>query len=176
MTLRSRSRPRGFSLIELLAVLVVIAVLAAVFLDRILWYQERAEKVSMEATVGVLRGALHLQAVRRLVAPGAPELRPLADENPMTWLATRPENYVGPRTAEAAGNVPVGHWYFDVSDRSLVYRLRHHRYFDASASGPAEVRFRTVVDYGAVDAGTVAVLRSLDIRPVRDYRWFPEGE
>ena len=176
MSLARGRGARGFSLIELVAVIVVIAVLAAVFLDRVLWYQERAEKAAMESVVGVLRGALHLQAVRRLVAGQGPELSELVDENPMTWLATRPGNYAGMRTPDAAATVPVGHWYFDVADRSLVYRLRQHRYFDAPEGERAEVKFRTVVDYGAADSGTVAVLRSLDIRAVRTYRWFPDGE
>jgi prepilin-type N-terminal cleavage/methylation domain-containing protein len=173
---RARS---GFTLVELLAVVVVIAVLAVVLLDRMLWYQERAEKIAMESVISIVRAALHLQAAGRLVRGEGPELRVLVEENPMTWLATRPANYLGSLDRDAIAAAPVGHWYFDTADNTLVYRLRNYRYFEASEGGRPEVRevrFRTVIDYGASEDGAVAVLRSLDVRPVRPYRWFADDE
>lgn len=171
-----RRAPFGFTVVELLAVIVVIAVLAAVLLDRMIWYQERAEKIAMESVVSVLRAALQLQAAGRLIRGEGPELRVLADENPMTWLANLPDNYLGPRDREAIAAVPKGHWYFDLDDRSLVYRLRNHRYFEVPAGVRPEVRFRTVIDYGAAGQGAVAVLSAMDVRPVRPYRWFADDE
>ena len=169
-----RRAPFGFTLVELMAVVVVIAVLATVLLERMIWYQERAEKIAMESVVSVLRAALQFQAAGRLVRGEGPELRTLVDENPMTWLATRPANYLGPLDREAIASAPVGHWYFDPADGTLVYRLRHHRYFETPEGERAEVRFRTVVDYAAAAGGAAAVLKTLDVVPLRAYRWFAD--
>ncbi|MEI7844045.1 MAG: type II secretion system protein, partial [Gallionellaceae bacterium] len=54
-------RESGFSLIELIIVIAIVSVLMSVFLDRVWYYQELAEKTAMEETVGAIQSALTMQ-------------------------------------------------------------------------------------------------------------------
>ena len=88
--------------------------------DRVLFYQEQAEKVQMEQTVRALRSALILQIAERL-PQGRKNLAELIDANPMLWLQRKPEKYLGDRFGPAPGEIPAGCWYFDLRDKTLVY-------------------------------------------------------
>ncbi|MCZ7563961.1 MAG: prepilin-type N-terminal cleavage/methylation domain-containing protein [Burkholderiales bacterium] len=175
---RRRTAADGFSLIELLAVLVVIAVLAVVLLRQAVWYQERAERAAMESTIAVLRSALQMQVAGRIAAGRDAQLSALATENPMNWLARKPKSYAGAYEPAGAPHVPAGRWYFDVADRQLVYRPRHRRYLTASDRGEmTELRFRTVLDVGPGRGhGGVDGVGEMDIRVVRAYSWAEDAD
>ncbi len=169
-----RLRARGFTLLELLVVIAIVGTLGAVAIDRLLLYQELAEKAAMEQTVSTLRSALRLQVAERLLRSGYAELPALARMNPMDWLAQVPANYV---EAHGKAAIPAGSWYFDAAQRQLVYLPRRRAHLDSGGAGRAEIRFETRVlrkksaqeqslmgDGGEVE-GVILV-------PVRPYRWF----
>jgi len=166
----------GFSMMELLVVVVAIALLGGVLLERVLLYQEQAEQAAMEQMVGTLRSALRLQVAESL-PKGRSGLAQLAEQNPMHWLLGKPANYVGERLGTEISAVPGGNWYFDLRDNSLVYVVGNGRHFAANASGRKEVRYqiqalvagkpqakRNTADKQAID-GVILVL-------VEPYQWF----
>jgi general secretion pathway protein G len=67
---RALMRHGGFTLLELIIVVCLVAIFASVALDRLLRYQEIAEKTAMQATVGALRSAQALQVAARIMSGG----------------------------------------------------------------------------------------------------------
>lgn len=141
-------RSEGFTLFEFVVVIILISTLGAVLMDRLLVYQEAAEKTAMEQTVGIVRSALHLQLADRLLRGGARGVADIGRENPMSWLAEVPPNYVGVRFAPKVGEVPRGSWYFDLSDQQLVYVPQRAEHLAPNAAGRREVRYRVALVYG----------------------------
>jgi len=171
-----RTPGRGFSLIEFTVVLVIIGVIAAILLDRIKFYQEQAEKAAMEATASVVQAALHLRIAGYIAAgKSADEIQGLARQNPMEWLARRPDNYAGAFDRIGADELPAGTWYFDLSDGTLVYRVRYGHAFLTENDGPGEVRYRARVEYGRLEKGSSLIgLRVAEFAPVHPYRWLTQ--
>ena len=134
-------RKNGFTLIELVVVIIIISTLGAVLLDRMWFYQEAAEKAAMEQMAGTLRSALHFQIADRLLSGKTADIGELAADNPINWLAEPPANYVGDRFAPAAGAVSKGNWYFDLKDRHLVYVVARGEHFTPNQQGRKEVRY-----------------------------------
>ena len=54
-------RQRGFTIFELVVVIVIASVLAIILLNRLWYYQEIAEKTAMEMTVMNMRSGLRLR-------------------------------------------------------------------------------------------------------------------
>lgn len=168
----------GFTLFELVLVVCLVGIFFAVALERLLRYQEIAEKTVMERTIHVLRSALALQFAARISGGGPAEAARLAEENPMEWLEERPSNDLGALFAPAEADISRGSWYFDRNARELVYRPNLTRFFISGADGKAQIRFRTVVRLGpGADAQTTVGQRELSeltLRPTQPYRWVPE--
>lgn len=120
-----RSRPRGFTLLELVIVACLMAVLAGVLLTRVLDYQEQAERVAREQVLAALRSALRLRLADLLIQRRQHEIPALAGQNPMTWLERAPANYAGEFYPAAAADLARGTWYFDRRAKVLVYLLRN---------------------------------------------------
>lgn len=175
---RRRVPAQGFSLLELIVVVCLVAVLVTVLLDRLLRYQELAEKTAMEQTVGVLRSALTLQFAGRVVSGGLSAVGDLSKQNPMDWLAERPSNYVGVRYDPGASDVAKGSWYFDARGNELVYLPRLTRFFAPGPDGKVQVRFRTRVAIGPGPSvrGAPGLQEASELRIVADppYQWTPE--
>lgn len=173
----SGRRARAFTLIELIAVLLVIAVLAALLADRLLYYQERAEKAAMEQVVVVLRSALQLRAAGLLVQGRMEDMKQLEAENPMNWLADRPENYLGVFAGAPADDSSPGKWYFDGSAKRLIYVPARTRHFVAGKDGQAAIRFQVRIDVGPLpgEKGRPNPLQGvgrMELTAVEPYNWF----
>jgi prepilin-type N-terminal cleavage/methylation domain-containing protein len=169
---RTRAAFRGFSLIELMVVVIIGGIISAVLLREASFYQETAEKAAMEATASAIRAALHLRMAHHFASGSSKDLSRLTEQNPMEWLATRPHNYAGELDRTAARDVAVGNWYFDPIERDLVYRIHHGGGFE-SVDGAKEVRYRAIIQYGDLNAGPDSMrgLALLEFAPRRPYKW-----
>lgn len=171
---------RGFTLLELAVVIVIVALLAGVLLKRVIFYQEQAERVSMEQTVGILRAAMHLQMADRLLHERERPMAQLAGDNPMNWLAEKPGNYLGEYDNPKWGQIGEGNWYFDTHDRVLVYLPTHREHLQIAAGEQGGLRFRVrlsmtnSVGFSAKDgqAATQARFEGVLLEPVTPYKWF----
>ena len=92
MNLRRRRQPGyfGFSLFELLVVIVIISVLVVIAISRLLALQVDAERVVMESTVGALRSGLGIKVAESIVKQKVSALPAYEDSNPMNLLAEVP--------------------------------------------------------------------------------------
>lgn len=138
-------RRRGFSLLELLAAVILISAFALFLMDRLAFYQEVAEKANVEFTIARLRSALRVQ-MATLIAQGRMREFPLLEQqNPMEWLEERPANY---RVVSGNAAPEPGFWQFNTDDRTLTYWVMHGNDFQPDQSGNKRIRLRVK----AVDA------------------------
>lgn len=167
-------RRSGFTLLELAVVVSVVAVLAGTLLKRIVFYQEQAEKVAMETTVGILRSTLYLKFASLATKGEWNEIKQLANKNPIALLATPPPNYIGETFSPEKDYVVSGNWYFDHRDKNLVYLVHNTKNFRAITGKPNEIRFRVALVKGTQDPSGRAdnVIEGVVLQQVSSYKWF----
>ncbi|MEO8164731.1 MAG: prepilin-type N-terminal cleavage/methylation domain-containing protein [Betaproteobacteria bacterium] len=125
---RKQKYQRGLSLFELIAAIAIISVVAGVLLQRMFYLQEYAEMTAMQLTVTNLRTGLRYKTGELLIAGRVSEIATLADGNPVQWLQTHPENYLGDFDLKPESDLR-GKWYFDKSRHELVYTINNRRHF-----------------------------------------------
>ncbi|BCK88572.1 hypothetical protein MIZ01_2377 [Sideroxyarcus emersonii] len=166
----------GFTLLELIVVVSIVAILAGLFLSRIPYYQEQAEKTAMEQVVGALQSALVMRTGSLMVhgAANAKELNALANDNPMNWLQQKPGSYAGEFFDPTDRTVMPGHWMFDLKSHDLIYVLERSDYFTPGKDGRKWIRFHVQLQFelpaGVAASGPKELASSLFI-PVEPYRW-----
>jgi len=132
----------GFTLIELVVVIAIVATLAGTLLNRMWFYQEQAEKAAMIEVAAAIQTALVLQYGRLMTRGMESETASLATANPMSWLAKQPPNYAGEFYDPTPRSVAPGQWVFDLKARELVYMVDHGEYFAPGPSGKKWIRYR----------------------------------
>jgi len=166
----------GFSLLELVVVIVIIAFLMVIAIARLMAMQAEAERVAMATVAGTLRSALGMMVAESIVRQDVGRLAALEGSNPMTRLAELPPNYLGEIDHPDAGRLEDGNWYFDRSDRTLVYLVRNKTHFSGGISDPPRARFAVQLVYGdknrngKYDAG-IDSIEGLRLSPVEPYQW-----
>lgn len=171
-------RRQGFTLIELVVAIIIISTLGAVLLDRMLYYQEAAEKAAMERFVGILRSALQLQIAERLLNGQGAEIVSLAGDNPINWLVEPPANYLGERFDPAPNEIAKGSWYFDLKERHLVYVMTRGAHFTPNPRGRKDVRYITRVVASAktpqerANPADKIVINGVILALAEPYQWF----
>lgn len=168
---------RGFSLLELLIVMVIISVLTIVAIDRLLRLRFEAERVMVDSMLSGLKSALYIEFAGA-AARGRPDAlaAKAGDINPMKLLAERPETYAGEYAAADPASVAPGSWYFDTRERHLVYVPRFPEQLVTALPGPPRARFRVEADYddrdrnGRFDLGRDSA-RGLRLVAVEPFSW-----
>lgn len=170
---RLRRAGLGFTLVELIVVVCIIALCAALLLDRLRYYQEAAEKAAMEQTVGALRSAMQLRVAAMLLKGQERNIESLARANPVDWLMDPPPGYRGEFRAPEP-EVPPGSWYFDATRSELVYvpNLDAHLQLGRDAT---RLRFRVQIEFeptGPDSTHALGASAAMRLVPVTPYLWF----
>ena len=167
---------KGFSLFELVVVICIVAVLASVFLGRVLFYQEQAEKAAMVEMVGIIQTALILQYGEVLTRGKASDLVFLQNDKPMNWLQQQPHNYAGEFFDPSPLSVEPGSWVFDLKTRDLIYVINIANNFKPGSDGKNWIRYHAVFKYESPRLPSLQAapheLTSLLFEPVEPYSWF----
>ena len=170
-------KQRGFSMLELLVVIIIISLLLAIAIDRLMKTQVVAERAAMETIIGHLQSAISLTIGEHIAKDRIPELKRYIDSNPMDLLADTPVNYLG-SFDDAPNNVATASWWFDTGSRTLVYHTANPDYLavDNAEKGLAKFKIRPVYDdnnrNGRFDSGDSLV--GLKLAPLTKYRWLNE--
>lgn len=170
------SSERGFTLIELIVVITIVVVMGGVFLGRMLFYVEQAEKTAMETVAGTIQSALTLQYGRILTRGKPSDVAALAQDNPMDWLQKKPRNYAGEFYNPTPLSVESGNWVFDLKTRDLVYIVRNADHFKPGSDGRKWIRFHVVVTHEPSRLPSLqdapAELTGIVLQPIEPYAWF----
>lgn len=169
---------RGFTLLELVIVIIMISVLGLIILDRVWKYRVYAEEAVVTATVGNIRSALGLEVARLAVRGKSKQIFQLENTNPMGLMAQTPENYLG-EIADAKKLDKTGVWYFDKNDHTLNYVVNYTEQFKSDVKGIPRTRHKLKLVYTdnnnnqRFDKG-IDFINGLDLVPVEPYEWVIE--
>jgi prepilin-type N-terminal cleavage/methylation domain-containing protein len=175
-----RGERRGFSLLELLIVIVILSVLLVVAIDRLLVLRIEAERATVQTVIGALRSALYIQFAGAAARGEIRRMDTAGGSNPMVHLAEKPDAYIGEFYGPDPAVFEPGTWYFDLRDRALVYVVRFPQPFVTPLSGPPRLRLTVEPDYedvdrnGRFDPGRDPV-RGLKLVPLEPFFWRTEG-
>lgn len=167
-------RTHGFTLLELVVVIAIIALLSTLALERLWTIQVKAERAAMESVIGAIQSALGMYVAESLLAGGRNNLEVLANSNPMERLAEVPKNYLGAIVDTSV--VRGGQWYFDLHERVLVYRAYNVANFRGGTVNPEQVRFAVRLDIAPPRTGqreqAIVGARLVALEP---YAWNESG-
>ncbi|MFP4611415.1 MAG: prepilin-type N-terminal cleavage/methylation domain-containing protein [Thiohalophilus sp.] len=176
--MRCRFQQQGFTLLELVLVVLIISIMGLIAIDRLLNYRIDAERAMIQTVIGNIRSGLGMEIAERVAKDEIGTINNLEHTNPMELLAQPPNNYIGEIDNESQVNKD-GVWYFDTTESALVYRVRFGDYFKTPLSGPPRVRHRIKLVYtdnnrnNRFDPG-IDHVSGLDLVPLEDYEWeFP---
>jgi hypothetical protein len=160
----------------MIIVVIAIATLYTIAIDRLLQYRLDAEKVSINMLLGTLRSAISLEIANRISKGDISVLEEAAGANPMTYLAVLPHNYLGELDNPDPAAIESGQWYFDTASGLLVYRVLNDNYFDSPLPGPARARFRVRLVYldrndNAEFEADIDQIQGLRLQANETYRW-----
>lgn len=167
---------RGFTLIELVVVIIIIVVTMGLFLNRMPYYQEQAEKTAMEGVAGAIQSALTMQYGQIMLRGGPSDVAALTQENPMNWLQKMPRNYAGEFYDPSPLTVDSGNWVFDLKSRDLIYVVRNDNHFKPGKDGRKWIRFHVALTYEVprlpLQKSVPQELTGALFEPVEPYSWF----
>ncbi len=173
---RDRAHQGGFTLLELVVVIIIIGLLVVIALGKLLKIREQAERAAVTQVIGNLRSSLGMQIAEMIVKQDRKGLLALAGSNPMDLLSQVPGNYLGALGAPDPARIGGHTWYFDERDQALVYRVEYAGHFHTTLRGPPRIRFKIRLQYvdknhnGVYDPG-IDTLQGLDLVALDRYTW-----
>lgn len=179
LTLGAGRRPgggqAGFTLFELIVVVCIVALLAAILFNRLRLYEEAAEKAAMQQTAAAIKSALQMRVAAYMISGRDNEIENLRNENPINWLQEKPADYAGEFYADAYARVRPGSWYFDITRRELIYVVNLADNFKPGADARKWVRYRVRIGYEDMPqrgGPPRKVLSAATFVPIQPYVWF----
>jgi prepilin-type N-terminal cleavage/methylation domain-containing protein len=165
-------RARGFTLVELVVAVCVVALLFGLALDRLTRYQELGERTAMEQNIAAMNVALTMKFAALMVAGRPAAIEKEVGANPIDLLARPPENYLGALYAPPPDSLPRQSWYYDQVSGDLVYVPSRARYLTYPPDAANGLRFRVMLtEPSGRKEEAIREVRQAFIRARQPYRW-----
>lgn len=167
---------RGFSLLELVVVICIIAVLAGLAAERTQSMRATAERVAAEALIANVKSALNLRATQLLSKGNAAGVIALTQESPIGLLTEPPETYRGAFFGVDPSLFKPGDWFFDRKQRALIYLPRFEDQVESQRQPPYQVAYVLSLVYDDVNGNKsydpgVDQPTGVRVSPSRELRW-----
>ena len=165
-------RQRGFTVLELVLVIIIFSLLVGVYLRSVRHYQEIAEQATVSLTLSNIRTGMAQEWADRIVNGKAGEkIEHLVGSNPVRWLETPPPAYYGEIKNPNLERMEAAAWYFDLAQKELVYVVNNGNDLEVEkVSGRKVLRWKVALEDNSSQAS--ATFGTLILRPVVNYRWF----
>ncbi len=175
---KSYAGQKGFTLLELVVVVIIICLLAVVAMDRYYKLLIDVERTSMEHDLGVMRSAIGIQVADRYVKGDMAGLEELVGSNPMEQLAEKPSNYLGIIDSVDLEDLEKGSWLYDRDSQTLIYLVRNQLYFQSVLEEPERARFKIFPVYSDRREGNAAkqYISGLKLQALEPYQWLRPWE
>ncbi|MFK5915311.1 MAG: prepilin-type N-terminal cleavage/methylation domain-containing protein [Woeseiaceae bacterium] len=140
------NKQQGFTLLELIVVIIVISILGLFAIDRIFAIRIAAEQAAVKQLVGTIKSALGLEVARLALDGKMYAVAKLDKSNPLLLLSQNPNNYIGEKNNGKKITEP-GVWYFDKKQKTLVYNVLYAENFKTTLKGLPRIRHRIKLVY-----------------------------
>jgi hypothetical protein len=129
---------RRLTRLEVAISAALVGVFLTVFLERVLYYMELAERTVMVLTVGNVNSALNVQRAYRMLGGKAMND---GSRSPFELAGMSPANFLGEIDSPNLAALERGQWLFDRTRRELIYLPRLHRGLE-TADPDSAIRFK----------------------------------
>ncbi len=168
------SKQQGFTLLELVIVIIIISFLMTLGFDRLAKLQVQAERASMQQIIGHLQSAISLTISEHIAKDNIAGLRRYIETNPMGLLAETPVNYLG-SYSEPPSNEAKPYWWYHARTRTLYYHASNVEYFDSDNSKRGVAKFKILAVYDDINGNAQFdqgdSFRGLRLTPLTQYHW-----
>lgn len=166
------NKQHGFSLFELVVVVLLVGIFMIFAIDRMLRIQIDAERVSVQHVIASLKSAVNLQAAESVVSKGLSSIRTIENTNPMNYLQELPYNYLGAKNDQQVNHYPLASWYYDPLLNILVYKVKNINYFVSTLPGTPRIRLKIEMIYQQeAGHGQNKKVRGISLKSMDDYSW-----
>jgi len=165
-------RQAGASKLELVVVVLIFAMLMAVYLRYTRHYQEMAEEAAVNVLLSNIRVGMAQEWVERIAKSKTREgVAELVGTNPVRWLDSPPAGYLGELKLPKVDTLAAGSWFYDISRRELVYVVKLGDNLEIVGSLPRKMlRWKVISSDNSLTI--TPDFGDLILAPVVDYRWF----
>jgi prepilin-type N-terminal cleavage/methylation domain-containing protein len=108
----TRSYQKGFTLIEVIVIIIIVGLLGAFAIPKYISFAKAAEHGSVDSVIGALKSALNLHSARQILSN-----QPITAYNPFDDASVA--NYVGAFGDVDLNNCPPGSWAYQAGDSGL---------------------------------------------------------
>ncbi len=141
----------GFSLLEIIIVVIIISILFTLALNHLFQWRVSAEQASIKKLTSELRDALKLEVISHYSKGRMQDILKLVGTNPLNYAIEKPGGYLGEKHTPNLRKMQAGDWLYDSSKKLLIYRVRYPDYFVTNLTGIKRIELKVSLVYADIN-------------------------